>query len=253
MKGFQDSASRRSAGLERFGRSATPKGEGSAPRLDRWRQALTALTNGNYVASASSWDNGPDADVGAATWANGSTGLVGEISTGNALIGSQPSDSVSGSVVALENGNYVLCSSAFNGAGAIAGGATTWGDGSVGTTGVVSAANSLVGTSNFDLVGISGVIALANGNYVVASSSWNGVAELTGAVTWQSGFGPSSDVVSDTNSLVGNIAFDQVSDLETVAFSDSNYVVAASIGTTATMSIPARSRSDSARANSPVH
>jgi hypothetical protein len=46
-----------------------------------------------------------------------------------------------------------------------------WGNG---ITGVVSAANSLVGSVIGDTVGWQGVTALANSNYVVDSSRWNG-------------------------------------------------------------------------------
>ena len=48
-------------------------------------------------------------------------------------------------------------------------GAATWGSGTTGVTGVISAANSLVGSTANDQVG-SGVTALSNGNYVVRSS-----------------------------------------------------------------------------------
>ena len=45
---------------------------------------------------------------------------------------------------------------------------------STGVSGAVSASNSLIGSSAGDHVG-SDITALANGNYVVQSSSWNGV------------------------------------------------------------------------------
>ena len=56
-------------------------------------------------------------------------------------------------------------------------GAVTWGNGTSGTTGVVSAANSLVGSTADDQVGgdywDGGVIMLTNGNYVVSIPQWD--------------------------------------------------------------------------------
>lgn len=43
-------------------------------------------------------------------------------------------------------------------------GAVTWGNGQTGISGVVSSANSLVGSTGIDLVGFRGVTALSNGN-----------------------------------------------------------------------------------------
>ncbi|MFO0880921.1 MAG: hypothetical protein U0840_26655 [Gemmataceae bacterium] len=59
------------------------------------------------------------------------------------------------------------------------------GDGGSGVTGVVSASNSLVGSTTNDLVGSGGVTVLSNGNYVVTGTSWdNGGLSDAGAVTW---------------------------------------------------------------------
>jgi hypothetical protein len=85
-------------------------------------------------------------------------------------------------VTALSNGNYVVHSPGWNGGR----GALTWLDGSAGVRGVVSAANSLVGAFPHDSVGNSvatflTIVPVGNGNYVVASPSWNGGR---GAATW---------------------------------------------------------------------
>ncbi len=62
---------------------------------------------------------------------------------------------------------------------------------------MVSAANSLVGSTANDQVGIGGVTALTNGNYVVSSPHWdNGAATDAGAVTWGSGTTGVSGAVS---------------------------------------------------------
>ena len=132
-----------------------------------------------------------------------------------------------GGVTALTNGNYVVSSLVWNGDR----GAVTWGDGSTGTTGVVSAANSLVGTAALDEVGLDGVTALTNGNYVVASSRWdNGGTTDVGAATWGDGATGITGPVSGDNSLVGTAADDSVATSglganSVTALVNGNYVV----------------------------
>ena len=111
-------------------------------------------------------------------------------------------------MTALANGNYVVRSSIWNNGAATKAGAVTWGSGTSGVSGVVSSANSLVGSTTNDQVGYvslgDAVTALANGNYVVSSPSWdNGAVTNAGAVTWGSGTAGVSGVVSSANSLVG--------------------------------------------------
>jgi Repeat of unknown function (DUF5650)/Domain of unknown function (DUF4214) len=165
------------------------------------------LTNGNYVVVSPHWSG----DLGAATWGDGTKGVVGNISVDNSLVGSQPGDLVGGGVpnaqggvVALVNGNYVIASPHWNQAS----GAVTWGDGSNGTSGTVSAANSIIGDPNDFVGGYSdtpgaSIIPLTNGNYVVASPYWE---SWHGAITWANGSHVTSEVVSADNSLVGSLA-----------------------------------------------
>ena len=77
-------------------------------------------------------------------------------------------------VTALTNGNYVVHSSVWDNGTACRRrrgrpGATA----PPASTGAVSAANSLVGTTAGDHVGVGGVTALTNGNYVVSSRNWD--------------------------------------------------------------------------------
>jgi hypothetical protein len=150
--------------------------------------------------------------LGAVTWESGAGPASGTISAANSLAGSSsqdfvggPSDVTSGSyqpggVTALTNGNYVVTSPHWN----FNQGAVTWGSGTAGVAGTISAANSLVGDelSNV-MVGYrgnrGGVTALANGNYVMASLNWHNGA---GAVTWGNGATGTTGTVADTNSLV---------------------------------------------------
>src|SRR5262249_25941184 len=116
----------------------------------------------------------------------------------------------------LSNGNYVVTSPLWDNGTATDAGAVTWGSGTTGIVGVVSSANSLVGSSTMDGVGTGtdgdlGVRALSNGNYVVASPFWdNGTAIDAGAVTWGSGTTGVSGLISSTNSLVGSSPGDAV-------------------------------------------
>ena len=161
---------------------------------------VTALSNGNYVVNSAGWSGG----IGAVTWGNGAIGTVGAVSSANSLVGSVGGDYVgSGGVTKLTNGNYVVSSSDWNGGL----GAVTWGNGSGGTVGAVTASKSLVGSTAGDSVGSDGVTALTNGNYLVSSSSWNGGY---GAVTWGNGSVGTAGVVSAANSLVGSTIYDQV-------------------------------------------
>jgi hypothetical protein len=192
---------------------------------DRVGSGATALSNGNYVVSSLSWNNGGATDAGAATWGNGTTGISGVVSSTNSLVGDKINDLVGASVAALSNGNYVVRSPHWDNGGAVDAGAATWGNGKTGTSGVVSSENSLVGSTANDFVGLGIVTALSNGNYVVSSSYWdNGGVANAGAATWGDGTIGISGVVSSANSLVGSTAGDQVGQGVT-ALSNGNYVV----------------------------
>ena len=176
-----------------------------------------ALTNGNYIAASPDWDNNSTQNVGAATFGNGTTGITGFISASNSLIGSTANDqvgsnaaSISLGIFPLTNGNYVVVSSGWDGSAADVG-AVTLGDGTTGTTGIVSPSNSLIGSTGFDRVGSGGIRALPNGNYVVNSNNWRGSGlSRTGAVTFGNGTTGITGVVSASNSLVGSAIGNEV-------------------------------------------
>ena len=190
--------------------------------------AVVALSNGNYVVASRLWDDGPAANVGAVTWGNGAVGIKGQVSTANSLIGGTPGDRIGGGgIAALSNGNYVVSSPLWDDVGVVDAGAVTWAAGTAATSATVTAANSLIGTTLSDQVGLNGVTALSNGNYVVASSLWdNGGSNAdVGAVTWVDGTGVTSDTVSPTNSLIGTTSGDLVGSGGVVALKPGNYVV----------------------------
>lgn len=189
--------------------------------------AVYTLPSGNYVVSSPSWDNAAMSTAGAATFCNGRNGTSGPITTANSLIGAKPGDSISNSgITVLTNGNYVVANSAWNNETIQDAGAATWGSGTTGITGTVKPSNSLVGTSTGDFVGMRGVTALTNGNYVVASDYWHNGVSQAGAVTWGNGstgtFGP----VSETNSLVGSTEGSSVGyPRGAIPLANGNYVV----------------------------
>ena len=145
-------------------------------------------------------------------------------------MGGSTSDHVgSDGIKALSNGNYVVVSPQWHLGGAANVGAVTWANGETGRSGVVAESNSLVGSHAGDGIGSSGVAALSNGNYVVASPSWtNGDAAGVGAATWADGAVGISGPVSASNSLVGTVAGDSVALNEVAALTNGNYVVLSS-------------------------
>jgi hypothetical protein len=166
-----------------------------------------ALANGNYVVISQRWtDNG----FVLAQGCDGTTGCGGQVTSANSLIGSHSNDSV-GNVVALTNGNYVVTSGFWDNGNINDAGAATFCSGTSGCIGTVSPANSLVGTKAGDQVGTTGLaIPLVNGNYVVASSSWDTGAAEAGALTFCNGTSGCTGTVTATNSLVGSTASDRL-------------------------------------------
>src|SRR5262249_26202275 len=131
-------------------------------------------------------------------------------------VGGSPNSQVGFTVSALSNGNFVVGSPDWNGNR----GAATWGSGTTGVSGAVSAANSLVGAGDNDKVGF-GVTPLSNGNYVVSSPFWNrGGAALGGR-----GTAGLRGIVSGDNSLVGNNIDDEVGFGGVIPLRNGNYVL----------------------------
>ena len=232
---------------------------------------VTLLANSNYVVCSPNWSAGGAAtNAGAITWCDASLGLSGVIAASNSLVGNVANDAIGSytlysyspyspppystvitqivsAVTALPNGNFVVESLFFNLAGMTNVGAITWGDGTAGVTGVVSAANSLVGSSANDRIGsyrdslvyytipsIPHVISfsrpaitpLPNGNYIARSPDWdNGTLIDAGAVTWRSGWQASAGLISGTNSLIGSTAQDKVGNGGILVLTTGNYVV----------------------------
>lgn len=168
---------------------------------DRVGQASTALTSGHYVVSSPNWSDGNNPEVGASTWGNGTTGTVGLINAGNSLVGTTAYDHVGLSATALTNGHYVVTSQHWNDAlnGLSLVGAVTWANGNGSTVGAVSAANSMVGDLDNDMVGSGGIVPLAGGNYLIRNAHWH---DGSGSVAWRDGSAASTGTFDSSNAMV---------------------------------------------------
>lgn len=189
---------------------------------------VTPLANGNYAVAMPGWSNVPQPAIGAGAvvWGSGTAPLIGVVSAANALIGTSAGDQVGTVITALADGNYVIGAPRHNGSR----GAVRWANGSAPISGVMTPANSLVGSIANDQIGGAGILGLPNGAYLVASRDWdrNGVTNV-GAVTYgPAGMGVTGPV-SPTNSLVGARTADLREDASQgiTILTNGNYVIGA--------------------------
>ena len=190
---------------------------------------VVELANGDYVVVSPNWSG----NLGAVTWVDGDTCLpynessaAVAVSSSNSLVGVTGGDQIGSSgVTALINGNYVVASSSFDNGSFPDAGAVTWRSGN-GSSGVVSADNSLVGGDAGHQIGSGGVRALTNGNYVVVSPLFDSGGSNIGAVTWGDGTTVFTGTVSSDNSMVGATAEDRVGSGGVTALTNGNYVIA---------------------------
>lgn len=159
--------------------------------------SIKDLGNGNFLVISSNWSNGSVFRAGAVTWLSAATGLRGVVSTSNSLVGPVENARLA-KVTVLTNGNYVVLT---DGGGT---GAATFGNGSTGVFGVVSEANSLLGTSSGTNSGfyLGWVTPLVNGNYVVNAPTAT-VNNFTGTHTFCNGTTGCIGQISESNSLIG--------------------------------------------------
>lgn len=198
--------------------------------------AIVVLPNGNYLVTDPDWSAGPAQDRAGAVYLYSGDGILL-----SELRGDTADDEVgSGGILILPGGHFVVRSPDWDGPGSLDdAGAVTWGNSETGfgDVAVVSAANSLVGTSSGDRVGAQAVVALDNGSYVVPVGGWDrtGMAANAGAVTWCAADGSTVGPVNETNSLVGSQAEDRIGDVTisgmpgVVALRSGHYVVASSL------------------------
>lgn len=180
-------------------------------------QQVRVLPNGNIVVTD---PNGFASGVGAVYLYRPDRTLI------STLTGSAPNDRIGNfGVVVLGSGNFLVLSSSWNNGAIARVGAVTWVDGNLGLNGVVSPANSLIGTTQGDGSELK-AIALANGNAAVHWAGWHKAGVRVGAVTWCGGSAACVGTVSAGNSLVGSVA-DDLNVVGLTPLSNGNFVVGA--------------------------
>lgn len=174
---------------------------------------VVQLPGGRFLIRSATWDNGTVVDAGSITWCAGGAPLSGTVSAANSMVGAYADEQLGSSrITPLANGNFVISNADWINGSVAGAGAVRWCDGHVATTGPITPANSLVGTTTTDRVGSAGIIPIPNGNFIVASPVWNlstAVSDV-GAVTWVDGNTGLAGAVSAGNSLVGSRGFDQI-------------------------------------------
>ncbi|NRB39732.1 MAG: hypothetical protein HRU20_14915 [Pseudomonadales bacterium] len=179
---------------------------------------ITALNNNNFVISSPNEDVGGVVNTGAISLINGTTGMqIGSTLTG-------PQQNLywgNGGTVALANNNYVVSNYSDNANGFINSGSVMLMDGSTGTQIGVA----ITGNADYDRLSYyGGITALANNNFVIASTS-DDVAGVTDAGSVMLVNGSSNSMIS---SIAGDNASDQLGNEGVSALSNSNYIILSS-------------------------
>ena len=165
---------------------------------------VRTLGGGNILLGSPSWNS----SAGALTTFNTTTGVSGTVSSANSLVGATANDRIGSSGTIVAGTKIAILSPHWSNAGQADAGAITWADPTTGITGVVSAANSLVGDVAGDLVGNAGLQSVNFGNsFFALTANWHG---NRGALTWIDGAAPRVGTINSTNSLVGDTAGDQI-------------------------------------------
>lgn len=158
------------------------------------------LTDGSQLLSSPSWNG----SAGAITIFNPATGVSGAVSSANSLLGAAANDQVgSGGIYNLGGNKLAVLSPNWNATA----GAITWYDAAAGTTGVVSGANSLIGSTATDRVGNGGIVQLSTNKSYVRTAAWNSSAS---AVTFLDNSALPVGAISAANSLVGGSPSDRI-------------------------------------------
>lgn len=196
---------------------------------DRVGERGLALKNGQYLIASPHWHNGAIAGAGAITLVSGPGAVTGLVSIANSIVGLAAGDQIgSGDQAALPTGDAVVASPNWSSQR----GAVTQIRHTALSTGSVTAANSLVGTSAGDAVGAAtpgrGITVLRNGNYVVCSPAWSNTdlgISYVGAATWSSAASPRVGPVSAANSLTGTELLLRICSGGVTALANGHYVV----------------------------
>ena len=172
-----------------------------------------SLGNDKYLIRSSYWGD----DAGSVTWFDITQGLSGVVGATNSLVGSIADDDVGSYIYSLGNNKWGIFSPYWDNGSATDAGAVTIIDSEAGIpTGMVSSANSLVGTNTGDYVGsyyyyygyYPDYSTLSGSILMIRSRYWYDEA---GAVTlYDTLTDPITGEISASNSLVGGTPGDQI-------------------------------------------
>jgi trimeric autotransporter adhesin len=188
-----------------------PAPAGAHPAGESFGEQVLVLSNGNYAIADPLAGNFIQ---GAVTLYDGVTNAAISTLVGGRLTGS-------GGMYEVGDSNFVVLSPE-----ALNGGAVTWVDGTDGLNGAVTSANSITGYAITNLLDQTKIVALANGNYVIANPYWNGIASDGGFARWAPGNAPANGPIDATTSAVGLRAGDFIGSNGVVPLTNGNYVIA---------------------------
>lgn len=172
------------------------------------------LANGNFVI-VSPLDGGPN-NFGSVMLVNGATGAV----IGAPITGDDAGDQLGsgGGIIELANGNFVISTPLeTNGAVPVAGTARLIS----GVTGL-QVGTTFAGNSIFDTLGLGGIVALGNGNFVINSPADAGAVGTGGSIMLVDG----SSGAQIGATFAGDTAADQLGLGGVVALANNNFVIA---------------------------
>jgi len=195
------------------------------------RMANDILTNGNFVIRTEDWGANNE---GAVTFCSGVTGCpVGAIGASNSLVGAAPNDRV-GSLFSepLDNGNYLVSSPDWDRPSPLTGtvatvnaGAATLCSGITGCTGIVTEANSLVGSDDNSRLGTRA--ALLSGKYVVGTEFYDAgsIVDAGAHKFCDSASGCTGTISSTSDFIVGTTAGDLIGNRGLTVLENGDYVI----------------------------
>lgn len=201
---------------------------------DRVGNGYWDYVGGKIAILSPDWTNDQSmaSSAGAITWFDSATIVTGAVSPLNSLVGSNTNDRVGDSGFNyLDGTRYAIVNPSWNGGS----GAVTWVDSAAPPVGVVSSANSLVGSTPGDQIGSGGLENFGYGKTAIFSPLWNG---SMGAVTWVDTVAGGTGVVGAGNSLVGSTAGDSVGGYQNYDYLGGSLLAIFSPGWDNTPSVP---------------
>lgn len=189
---------------------------GDVERDNLGSRAVIALSNNNYVIASPSDNDAGIVNAGSVRLMNGSTG----VQIGTTLAGDVTNDYLgSDGITVLSNNNFVIASGSDNEGGLTFAGSVRLVNGSTG----LQIGATLAGDVAGDSLGVTGITALGNNNYVIASQSddENGIVDA-GSVRLVNG----TTGIQIGVTLTGSVEGDSLGINGITALGNNNFVIA---------------------------